>query len=183
MGKITLSPEEFTLVFYDPDEIRAVAERIAAAAGIEGDIQLEVNESSPLGRLGVRSLDPIEVWVQGGAFEDSRRPRHLSERSLAEALGRLFYRVKDRLDPGFAEAPEEDKLTLQQRNIWDTYCLGRLARTGYDVAKPRWLYHFRTRQGFTDVADEAFERIWTSDGLTWADLEGILSQAAAARAA
>jgi hypothetical protein len=183
VGKITLTPEEFTLVYYDAGEIVAVAERIAALAGLEGDIHLEVNESSPLGRLGVRSLDPIEVWVQGGAFEDPRRPRHLSERSLAETLGRLFFRVKDRLDTGFAEAPEEDKLTLQQRNVWDTYSLGRLARAGYNVAKPRWLYHFRSRQGFTDVADEAFERIWTSDGLTWSDLEAVLSEAAEARAA
>lgn len=183
MGKVTLTPEQFTFVFYDADQIIAVAERIAAAAELDGDIHLEVDESTPLGRLGVSSLDPIEVWAQGGAFEDSRRPRCLSERSLAEALGRLMFRVKDRLDPGFAEAPGEEQLTLQQRNVWDTYCLGRLARAGYDVAKPRWLYHFRTRQGFTDVADGAFERVWTADGLTWADLEAVLSEAAEAKAA
>jgi hypothetical protein len=183
VGKVTLTPKEFDLVFYDADEITAVAERVAAAAGLETDISLEVDETTPLGRLGIRSLDPVELWVQGGAFEDSRHPRYLSERSLAEALGRLMFRVKDRLDAGFADAPEEDKLSLQQRNVWDTYCLGRLARAGYDVAKPRWLYHFRTRQGFTDVADEAFERLWRADGLTWADLQAVLTEAAGARAA
>lgn len=183
MGKVTLTPEEFSLVLFDADEIAAAAERIAAAAGLAGDISLEVDETTPLGRLGIRSLDPIELWVQGGAFEDSKNPRHLSERSLAESLGRLMFRVKDRLDPGFADAPEEDKLTLQERNVWDTYSLGRLARAGYDVAKPRWLYHFRTRQGFTDVADEAFERLWTADYLRWADLQAAISEAAEARAA
>jgi hypothetical protein len=183
VAKVVLTPQQFEFVFYDADQITAEAERIARAAGLEGEIHLEVDESSPLGRLAVRSLDPIDLWVQGGAFEDSRHPRCLSERSLDEALGRLMFRVKDRLDPGFADAPGEDKLSLQQRNVWDTYCLGRLARAGYEVAKPRWLYHFRTRHGFTDVADAAFERIWAADGLRWADLEAALTEAAEARAA
>lgn len=181
MGKVTVTPEEFTLVLFEIDRIEERAAEIATVAGLEGDVHLEIDESNPLGRLRVVSVDPIELFAQGGAFEDPRRLRHLSDRNLSEALARLLFRVKDRLDPGFADAPEDEKLSLAQQNIWDVYCLGRVAAAGYDVAKPRWHYHFRMRHGFTDVSDAAFERVWTSDGLTWADLDAICEETERAR--
>ncbi len=183
MGKVTVTPEEFSLVFFEADRIAAVTAEIAAKVGIEPDVQVEIEEASPLGRLRVRSVEPIELWAQGGALEDPRRPRYLSERHLAQSLGRLLFRVKDRLNPDFADAPQDDDLTLQQQNIWDIYCLGRLERAGYDAAKSRWLYHFRTRQGFSDVSDAAFDRLWAADGLTWADLESVRTELAEARSA
>ncbi len=183
MGNVTVTPEQFTLVFFEADRIRERAAEIAAEVGLVADIHIEVDESSPVGRVRVRSVEPIEIWAQGGAFEEPKRPRHLSERNLVEALGRLLFRVKDRQDPGFAEAPPDEELSLQQQNIWDTYALGRLARAGFEVAKPRWLYHFRTRQGFTDVSDAAFARLWAADGLTWADLEAIRAETEQARTA
>ena len=33
------------------------------------------------------------------------------------------------------------------------------------------LYQFRNRYGFTDAADAAFDRLWSAEALTWADLE------------
>jgi hypothetical protein len=183
VGKVTITPEAFTLVLFEVDRIRDRAAEIAATAGLDGDVHLEVDETNPLARLRVISWEPIELFAQGGAFEDSRRLRHLSDRNLSESLGRLLFRVKDRLDPGFADAPEDEKLSLAQQNVWDVYCLGRLAAAGYDVAKPRWHYHFRLRHGFTDLSDAAFERVWMSDGLSWADLDAVCMETERARTA
>lgn len=182
MSTVTVSPEEFKLVFFEAERIANKAAEIAERVGLDADIRIEIDEASPLSRLRVRSADPIELWVQGGALEDQKRPRYISERNMTETLGRLLFRVKDRRDPAFGEAPPDDDLSLQQHNVWDTYCLGRLERAGYRVAKPRWLYHFRTRQGFTDVGDATFERLWRADGLTWADLEAARLEAEQARA-
>ena len=63
----------------------------------------------------------------------------------------------------------------RSRVAWDVYCIGRLVRLGfkhYDN-RQRWLYHFRNRHGFTDAADDAFERLWTGDDLTWADITAL----------
>ncbi len=183
MGTITITPEKFTLVQFDGDRITDRAAEIAGRIGLDADVHIEVDESHPMGRLRVRSMAPIVVLAQGGAFEDLKHLGHMSEQNMTESLGRLLFRVKDRLDPGFAAVPEDAGLSLQEMNVWDTYCLGRLAQAGYDVAQPRWHYHFRLRQGFTDVADAAFERLWAADGLSWADLEAVCVETEGARAA
>ncbi len=183
MGTITISPDEFTLVLFERDRIIARATEIAEKIGLDADVHIDIDESHPMSKLRVRSMDPIVVFAQGGAFEDPRRLRHLSEQNMTESLGRLLFRVRDRLDPGFSDAPDDDGLSLQQMNVWDTYSLGRLAQAGYQVAKPRWWYHFRLRQGFTDVADAAFERLWAANGLSWADLESVIAEADEARMA
>jgi len=183
VGTVTVDPEQFTLVLFEPERIIKTAEELAAKIGIDSDIRIEVDEPSALGRSRVTSVDPVVLWAQGGAFEDPKAPRHLSDRNVTEVLGRLMFRVKDRQDPGFADAPGEGELTLQQQTAWDAYCLGRLAGLGYDVAKPRRLYHFRNRHGFTDVADAAFNRLWSSQGLTWADIEKVCAETEAAKAA
>jgi hypothetical protein len=126
-------------------------------------------------------MEPVTLKVQGGAFEDPKKPRHLSERGVLDVAGRLLYRVKDRLDPSFGTPPGDDDVSLTQSTAWDAYCLGRFERLGYSPAKPRRLYHFRNRHGFTDVADAAFERLWTADGLTWADIEEVCRQTEEAR--
>lgn len=110
-------------------------------------------------------------------------PRTLSDRLTADVLGRLLFRAADRRSPGFADAPADDELDLAQQTAWDSYSMGRLERLGYDVRKPRRLYHFRNRHGFNDVADAAFEKLWTGEGLTWADLDAVCQETAAARAA
>jgi hypothetical protein len=88
--------------------------------------------------------------------------------------------VKDILDPRFGDPPTDDDLSLQQSTAWDAYCMGRLERLGYDVAKQRWLYHFRNRHGFCDVADAAFERVWAAERLTWGDIEAFCTETAGA---
>ena len=183
MAKISISPEKFTMVLFETDRIRELASEVAGRVGVEVDIAVEVDEASALGRARVMSVEPVKLWLQGGALEDPKRPRHLSDRNVVEVFGRLLYRVRDRLDPAFGKPPSDDELSLQQSTAWDAYCLGRLARLGYEVAKPRRLYHFRNRHGFTDVADAAFERMWNADGLTWSDIEAVCAETEAARAA
>ena len=166
---VTVLPESFTMVDFDAAEIRAVAERVAADVGLaDHDITVTVDERTPLSRTRVRSLDPIAVAVDGGAFEDLRRLRQQSEERIEAALGLHLRQTADRLDPAFGAPDLDDEIELPHQTAWDVYALGRLARIGHRSQRGRRLYHFRNRHGFTDAADAAFERLWTADGLTWA---------------
>ena len=179
--EVVVSPEEYNYVQFDAPRIRAVVSKLAGEVGLTGPISIEVDETTPLGRAWIVSVDPLVVHVESGAFEDPKRPRTQADHRVADVLGRLFFRAADRLSPGFADAPADDKLTLQQSTAWDTYAVGRYVRLGYPAQKQRRLYHFRNRHGFTDVADAAFDKLWTSDGLTWADIEAASEAALAAR--
>ena len=121
----------------------------------------------------------LVVRADSGAFEDTRRPRQQSEVATATALGRVLLRAADRLHGGFGEAPPDLDLTLAQVAAWETYAVGRIERLGVPVNQQRWRYNFRNRHGFSDTADEAFEQLWTSDGLTWPQLLAISEHAAA----
>ena len=172
-----VSPETFTLVNYDANEIASIVEELIDKIGLPSglDVRVEVDESTPLGRATVVSIGPLVISVESGALEDPKHPRHLSRTGSADVLGRLMFRVRDRLDSGFGEPPDDDKLTLPQSVAWDAYCVGRLVRLGfihYDNRQRR-LYHFRNRHGFSDAADEAFDRLWTADALTWSDICGL----------
>jgi len=181
---VSVTPEQFSLVTFDHDRIVELAGDVVAKVGIPGDrdVRIEVDEANPLGRVRVTSLDPITITVEGGAFEDAKRPRHLSDVSVVDVLGRHLFRVRDRLDPAFGDPPADDKLTLQQSAAWDVYAVGRCERIGFGPSKPRRLYHFRNRHGFTDVADEAFEELWNGEGLTWADIDAVCARTEAAKA-
>lgn len=185
MASVQLTPETFTLVNFDAGRIIELTSKLAGEVGLPEDavVEVVVDESTPAMRASVESVDPVRLKVDGGAIEDSTAPRTLSDRLAVDVIGRLLFRAADRRSPGFADAPADEELDLARRAAWDTYCMGRLDRLGYDVRKPRRLYHFRNRHGFSDVADQAFERLWTADGLTWADIEAICTETAEARAA
>lgn len=174
---VTVTPQEFKFVAYNADLIQRVAEELLASLGLaDRDLVIEVDETTPLARTRVEIGDALSIRVESGAFEDTKRPRQQSEVATATSLGRLLLRVKDRLDGGFGEAPPDDELTLAQVAAWETYSVGRLSRLGIDVNKQRWRYNFRNRHGFTDTADEAFNRLWSSDALTWGELEAICAE-------
>ena len=183
---VTVSPETFTLVSYDAAEIASIVEDLIKAVGLPAglDVTIEVDESTPLGRATIASSEPLVITCESGALEDPKRPRNLSRTGSADVLGRLLFRVRDRLDPAFGDPPADKDLSLPQSVAWDAYCIGRLVRLGfkhYDNRQRR-LYHFRNRHGFSDAADEAFDRLWTADGLTWSDITA-LSDAAVGAAA
>jgi hypothetical protein len=180
---VTVSPETFTMVLFDQGEIVAAVERVAEQIGLAGtDITIEVNEEVPLARTHVESLDPIRLSIDGGAFEDPRHPRQLSEHAVIDVVGRLLLQAQDRLDPAFGDPPDDADMSLPHRVAWDVYAVGRLQQLGYESQRQRRLYGFRNRHGFTDASDAAFEQLWTGSGLTWADLTRLSDDAAAVRA-
>lgn len=179
MAQVTVTPQEWKLVKFVSSDIEQVAAKLADELGIDHPIEIEVDESTPFGRIDVASVDPtVRLQVEGGALEDPKRPRHLSERVAADVLGRMLHRVRDRLDPAFGDPPPDADLTLQQATAWDAYSMGRMARLGYPVQKQRRLYHFRNRHGFSDVADAVFERLWNAEDLTWSDLQAACDECA-----
>ena len=183
MAVVTVTPDEWQYVAFDGGRIVAVAEKLLGEVGLDVDLKIEVDETTPMGRVSTESLRPLVLAVESGAFEDAKRPRQLSEQAVADVLGRLLHRNKDRLDPSFGEPPPDAGLTLQQSTAWDAYAVGRCAKLGYPVQRQRRLYHFRNRHGFNDVADRAFARLWDAEGLTWADLQAVCDETDAAKAA
>lgn len=176
---ITVAPETYRFVKFDAALTQRVAHTVVDALGIELPVHVEIDETTPLGRVRAEVVDgTIRITAESGAFEDTRRPREQSEAATATSLGRILLRVRDRQSGGFGEAPDDDDLSLRQMAAWETYSAGRLSRNGFAVSKQRWVYNFRNRHGFTDAADTAFEQIWAADGLTWGELEAISSTAA-----
>ena len=179
---IDIRPETFSMVYFDAAEVRAIVERLVVELGLPDDlsITIEIDETTPMGRATVASVDPIVITAESGAFEDVKRPRHLSVDATTDVLGKLLFAVRDRLDPGFGEPPAEDDLTLQESAAWEAYCVARLGRLGHHVQRQRRLYQFRNRHGFTDAADAAFARLWTAEHLMWADIRAISQEALSA---
>ena len=118
MAKVTVTPEEFTMVRFDSARIRDLASAVADAVGLANDLELriEVDEQSPLGRTRVTSFDPVTITTESGAFEDPRRIRDLSDPNVQDVLGRLLMRVRDRLDPALGDPPP-DKERVRRRPL------------------------------------------------------------------
>ncbi|MEY2399167.1 MAG: hypothetical protein QOJ00_2341 [Actinomycetota bacterium] len=183
MAKVTVTPTEFHFVNFDAGTIATLTAEVADLVGLPADTEIVVNvdEATPLGRSQVMSLDPITLAVEGGAFENAKAPRQLSDRSVRDVTSRLLFRVVDRLSGRFDDAPADADVPLAHNVAWDVYAVGRAARAGIQVSKPRRLYHFRNRHGFSDVADAAFETLWNADDLTWPALDALVAEVAAAK--
>ena len=181
---VEVTPDTFTHVDFSAEVIADIVNEVGRALGVDDDlaVRVEVDETTPLGRSSLASLDPVVITVESGALEDSKRPRQLSTMDTAKVLGMLLARVHDRRTAAFGDAPDDADLTPHHANAWDTYAAGRLVRLGYTSYddRQRRLYHFRNRHGFSDVGDAAFEQLWTSDGLTWAQITALSDDAAAA---
>ena len=179
---VEVRPSEFSMVSYDAGEIQGIVEGLVGEIGLPVDLEvtLEVDETTPMGRARVASIDPLLITAESGALEDVKAPRQLSVPGTTDVLGKLLFSVRDRLDPSFGDPPSEDELTLQESVAWEVYCVARLGRLGHPVQRQRRLYQFRNRHGFTDAADAAFDRLWTSEGLTWADISAVSQEALSA---
>jgi hypothetical protein len=181
LAKVSVSPETFSMVDFDAADIRSIVERLADEIGFAADqtIDVQVDETVPLGGVRIASTEPVVLEIQGGAFEDPKRLRQFLGDGASRVVGRLLFQTKDLLDPAFGTPPPRDELELPERVAWDTYAIGRVAGLGYDAQRQRWLYAFRTRHGFSDGVDRAFDELWTGDGLTWADVQRISADALA----
>lgn len=166
----TVLPAEFSYVEFDAARIAALADELAAAIGLDAEIRVEVDETSALGHTELTSVDPVVIVTESGALEDPKRLRHFDEQAATDVLGRHLLRAKDRRTPEFGEPADDEELAVPHRVAWEIHTIGRLARMGYPANRQRWLYAFRNRHGFTDVADAAFETLWGSDSMTWAEI-------------
>ena len=75
MVQVSVKPESFEMVFYDVAVIGEVVAEVAERLGVDEAITLDIDENSPLGRSKILSYDPIGLWVDGGALENTQRPR------------------------------------------------------------------------------------------------------------
>lgn len=179
---VTVHPSEFKYVFFDAAEIASVVEELLDRLGFDPatDVVVNVDETVPMGRARITSLDPITLDVESGALEDAKNLRHLSRRGSLDILGRLLLQVRDRRTPGFDGPSIDADLTLAERVAWAVHCAGRQAALGYPIQRQRRLYAFRTRHGFSDVSDAAFDQLWSGTDLSWADISRLSAEALAA---
>jgi hypothetical protein len=178
---VVVEPATFTMVDFDAARITELVAEVAGWAGLADEVRVVVVEEVPLTEVSLESIDPVVLRVEGGAFEDSRRLRKLSDSAVQTVAARFLYRAADRRRPGFGEPPPESALTAAQSDVWDVWALGRASRHGLEVQLSRWRYRFRNRHGFTDASDVVFDRLWASGDLVWADLEAACAETAAAR--
>ena len=175
----TVEPSSFSLVDFDADRIAAITDALAAAIGVDVDVTIRVDETSALGHTELVSLDPLVIATESGALEDPKRIRQLSEPHATDVIGRHLLRAHDRRRDGFGHPPDDDDLALPHRVAWEVHTIGRLTRMGFPVNRQRWLYSFRNRHGFTDAADEAFERLWGTESMTWDGIVALSDETAA----
>ena len=174
---VTVDPPAFSIVHYDSGRIAAVVSELATLAGIPDDVRIGVvvDEQNPFGKT-TTAVDgqSVTIRVEGGAFEDPQRLRQFSEPNARIVLGRLLFRIADRLNPSFGDPPPDGELTPAEHTAWDAYAVGRFARSaGVEGGRGRRRYAFRIRHGFTDAADRAFDQLWMASDLTWADIQAI----------
>jgi hypothetical protein len=184
VARVEVTPEQFTLVEYDGGVIAGIAEDLAGKVGLPDDvpIHIEIDEELPLPLTGSTADvtdGRAELWFSGANFEDGRHRATFNEELARTDLAVALFRARDRFE-GFADAPVDEQLTDAQRSAWEALGEGRAARLGETTRKVRRQYVFRLYNGFTDVADAAFERLWSSDGFTWAELEALCADCKAA---
>lgn len=170
---ITVSPESFDKVLFDSAQIGEAAQRAAEVVpGFDErrSFEVAVDGERPTTRVWLESMEPLVLAVESGALEQTKQPRTLSEQRAMVTIARLLIEVTDRESPDFGgpELPQPTDLSIKV--AWDIYCYGRLRRLGLTVAEAALRYNFRNRVGFSDAADEAFDRLWSANNLTYADI-------------
>ena len=60
---VEIRPTEFSMVFFDAAEIQGIVEKLVAEIGLPDDLSVtvEIDETTPLGRARVASLDPLRA--------------------------------------------------------------------------------------------------------------------------
>jgi hypothetical protein len=185
VARVQITPESFELVQYDSGRIAQLSEELASVIGFPAEvpIEIDIDEELPLPLTG-SSVDIVDgravLWFSGANFEDGKWRTQFDESVARSELAISLLRAADRLGPGFQGAPDDDELSDAARHAWDVWAEGRASRHGQPARQVRRHYHFRLYNGFTDVADTAFDRLWNAGELTWRDLETIVAECAAA---
>ena len=156
----------------------AAAGRAARRRGV----RVEVDEPTRWPATHCCRVDPVELAVDGGAFEDPRHPRQLDIDSVAVVVGRLVLQALDRRDPAFGEPPPDDALSVAHRVAWDVYALGRLDRLGYPRPAPAPPVQLPQPPRLHRRGRRRLRALWTGDGLTWAEIERLSDDARAVAA-
>jgi len=174
---ISVSPSTFTKVEYRLDQIVPVVEEVQSSIGAgtslaEADIELVIDEDQPTARMSIRSLDPIVFALDSGAFEDTRNPREFGVEIASVTVASLCIEYLDRTSEAFGAPGLGEPTDLADKIAWSVYTHARVARAGYRVHKPKHLYNFRNRHGFSDAADHAFETLWSGKDLDYAQILG-----------
>lgn len=174
-AKITVEPDHFTFVHYEPDRIVDVVSELAGLLGVGNPVHVIVDETTPAAKVsaevdGTSSDAQITIRVESGALDDFQRLTHFGADNARQSLGRMLLRARDRMRPDFADTPADLDLSNAENAAWDAYCVGRLTRAGIDTNQQRWRYNYRNRFGFSDAVDAEFDRLWAADDLGWDDL-------------
>ncbi len=167
---ITITPDTFTKVQYDADEIAAVVAEVRSRVdGVPDDLDVElvIAEDEPTTRMSITSLEPLVFSVEGGCLENTRKPRHFGVEMASVTLAALFIEYLDRTDPAFGAPPLGEPTDLAEKVAWSAAIHGRVERLGYRIHQPKHRYNFRNRLGFSDAADEAFDALWAGRATTW----------------
>jgi len=170
---VTVSPSSFTQVEFRIEEILDVAAEVMGRIEAVPDdlpVELVVDEDQPTTTMAITSLDPVVFALDSGALEDTRQPRQFGVEMASVSLASLFIEYLDRLDDSFGAPEVGEPSDLAEKIAWSAYTHGRVQRLGYRVHKPKHLYNFRNRHGFSDAADQAFDALWDATDLTWADI-------------
>jgi hypothetical protein len=184
VARVEVTPEQFTLVEYDAGVIAGIAEELAATVGLPDDlpVRIEIDEELPLPLTGT-TADLVDgraqLWFSGANFEDGRHRAVFNEQLARADMTMALLRANDRLQ-GFADAPVDEELSDAQRAAWEAFAEGRASRLGEFTRKVRRQYVFRLYNGFTDVADDAFERLWAAERFTWSELDALCAECKAA---
>ena len=174
-GQVSVEPAEFHQVKYDAAEIAAIVSDLAERLEVSNAIRVVVDEATALAKItctidAATSDATILVEAQSGAIENTQQLTTLGVRQTQTSIGRMVLRARDRLRPDFSDVPLDVDLSLAENAVWDTYSAGRLARVGVEINEQRWRYNHRNRLGFSDDADADFDRLWSADELSWADV-------------
>ncbi|MCU1426012.1 MAG: hypothetical protein JWL83_12 [Actinomycetia bacterium] len=183
-ARVHVSPEQFTLIPYDANEIASIAEDVAALIGFPPnvDIEIEVDEElfAPLtGHMSDVIDGAARIWISGANFEDKKAPQHFSPEQARDDLIVALLRAKDRLSDGFDGASSDADITRAERAAWDASVNGRARELGVRVREQALRYEFRLQHGFTDVGDAAFDRLFAADSVTWEGLREICRETGA----
>jgi hypothetical protein len=184
-GRVTVTPDPFTLIDYDGAAIAAIAEDVAALIELPTDVEIQIDVDEELfaplvGHMSDVVDGRIVVWISGANFEDNRRPRTFSAAQARRDLTLALLRGKDRLSDDYADAPPDNELTRAERAAWDTHTAGRASRLGLPVRAQAQRYEYRLQLGFSDVADAAFARLWDAPSTTFGAIREICVETGAA---